>query len=96
MYQDSYFPDHLVDKCKNILVNLCLQIEDHKPSTNEELFALTHSATDKINDLADDFESHDSEIETAAREALGADFDFIAKSYGFEVDVEDVIATRDW
>jgi hypothetical protein len=27
MYQDAYFPSFLVDKCKNILVDLCYQIE---------------------------------------------------------------------
>jgi len=96
MYQDDYFPKFLVDKCKNILVDLCLKIEEQKPSTDEELFTLTHAATDRINDLVDDFEANDSEIETGAREALGANFDYIVKAYGFDVDIEDVIATRDW
>ncbi|WP_307648499.1 DUF5713 family protein [Variovorax boronicumulans] len=32
-----------------------------------------------------------------AREAIGADFDTIVRTYGFvDVDIEDVIATRDW
>lgn len=96
MYKDGYFPDFLVDKCKQILVDLSVQIETKKPSTDAELFELTHAATERINDLAEEFEDNDSELETGAREALGEDFAFIVEAYGFEVDIEDVIAPRDW
>jgi hypothetical protein len=43
------------------------------------------------------FYENDSEIETVARDCIGMDFEFIANAYGFEnVDVEELIATRDW
>lgn len=97
MYEDPYFPNHLVDKAKAILVNLCFQIEDEKPENLEELYRLTHSATEKFNDLQEEFEDNDSEIETVARDCIGTDFEFIATSYGFEdADIEELIATRDW
>lgn len=96
MYDDDYFPNFLVDKCKGILVELCIQIETKKPSTDAELFEFTHAATERINDLAEDFEDNESELETGAREALGADFAFITEAYGFDVDIEEVIAPRDW
>ena len=31
MYQDSYFPKHLVDQLKQTLLDLCQQIEAQKP-----------------------------------------------------------------
>lgn len=96
MYEDGYFPNFLVDKCKTILVELCVQIETQKPSTDADLFKLTHAATERINDLAEEFEENDSELETGAREAFGEDFGFIVEAYGFEVDIEEVIAPRDW
>jgi Family of unknown function (DUF5713) len=96
MYEDGYFPNHLVDKAKQILMGLCEEIEVKKPKDNERLLQLTHAATNEFNELAAEFGENDSEIETGAREAIGADFEFIVKSYGFEVDTEDVIATRDW
>lgn len=96
MYADDYYPDFLVDKCREILVNLCVQIETWKPSTDAELFQLTHAATELINSLADEFDDHDSELETGAREALGKDFTFIAEAYGFDVDTEEVMAPREW
>ena len=58
--------------------------------------ALTHATTEAFNDLQEDFEAHDSELETAAREAICADFELIAQSYGFNIDIEDVVGPRDW
>lgn len=96
MYKDSYFPKFLVEKCKNILINLCENIETEKPKNLTELYALTHRATNEINKLQDEFYENNSEIETAARDCFGAAFDFIAKAYGFDADNEELIATRDW
>ena len=97
MYQDTYFPNKCVDKSKEILIDLCFQIEEKKPKNLDELYKLTHSATDKFNDLQEDFDENGSEIETAARDCIGTDFEFIAHSYGFEnADTEELIGTRDW
>jgi len=67
-----------------------------KPAENDSLLQLTHAATNEFNALAEEFFEKDSELETAAREAIGSDFAYIVKAYGFDIDVEDVIATRDW
>ncbi len=97
MYRDTYFPADLVKKAESILIDLCREIEKSSPSNLSELYALTHAATDKFNDLQEEFYERDSEIETAAREAIAEDFANIAKAYGFaEADVEELIATRDW
>ncbi len=96
MYEDQYFPNTIVDKGKTILINLCAKIENEKPNTLQELYKLSHKATDEFNDLQEEFYENDSEIETAARECIAMDFEFIAKAYGFNADVEELIATRDW
>ena len=96
MYADSYFPKFLVDKVKTILIELCIDIEKTSPKNLDELYKLTHTATIKINDLQNEFFEHNSEIETGARESIGADFDFIAKAYGFNANVEELIAPREW
>ena len=49
-----------------------------------------------FNTLGEAFYEHDSEIETVARECIAADFAFIASTYGFDADTEEMIATRDW
>jgi hypothetical protein len=42
------------------------------------------------------FESAGSEIETAAREAIGSDVEFILEAYNYDVDIEEAIENRDW
>ncbi|MCP3924412.1 MAG: hypothetical protein GY714_17695 [Desulfobacterales bacterium] len=96
MYRDSYFPDFLVDKGKEILLKLCSLIEETNPKDDALIYKLTHAATEKFNDLNHEFGENGSEIETAARDCIGMDFDFIVKSYGFDLDIEEVIAPRDW
>jgi hypothetical protein len=97
MYQDDYFPNHLVDKGKQILVRLCERIEAEQPKSLDELYELTHAATEEFNGLCPEFEEADSEIETGAREAIAHDFGMIAEAYGFaEADTEELIAPRDW
>lgn len=96
MYSDGYFPNFLVDKVKNILLAFCEKIEKEAPGNLEDLYKLSHAATEQINDLEDEFYKADSEIETAARETIAMDFDFIANTYNFDADVEMLIATRDW
>lgn len=83
MYLDSYFPNFLVDKGKCILLDLCSQIEREEPQDLDALYCLTHAATNAFNDLASEFENNESEIETMARDCMGMDFDFIAKSVRF-------------
>lgn len=97
MYADPYFPAVLVDKCKAVLVTLCEQIESQKPKDTTSLFKLTHAAVDSINQLEAEFEDNDSELETAAREALADDFGAILEAYGFaDADLDEAISNRDW
>lgn len=96
MYLDSYFPNVVVDKVKNVLVELCAKIEVQQPKGLDVLYKLTHAATELINELESDFDAAGSEIETVAREVIAEDFDFIANTYNFNADLEMLIAPRNW
>ncbi|MFI2708921.1 DUF5713 family protein [Micromonospora sp. NPDC018662] len=97
LYEDDYFPNHVVDKGRAILVRLCEHIEAEQPKDLAALYVLTDAATDEFNLLEAEFEEAGSEIETTAREAIGEDFWFIATSYGFiDADSERLIANREW
>ena len=97
MYDDDYFPAELVQKGENILVELCRQIETERPEDLDGLYSLTHAATKRFNELAEEFEENDSEIETVARDTIATDMEYIAQSYGFEdADTEELVAPRDW
>ncbi|MFD9353494.1 DUF5713 family protein [Streptomyces sp. NPDC060031] len=97
MYEDPYFPDHVVDQGRAILLRLCERIEARQPSDLEALYALTQAATEEFNLLEAEFEAAGSGIETVAREWIAEGFWFVASAYGFpDADVEELIASRDW
>ncbi|OIJ99935.1 hypothetical protein BIV25_08835 [Streptomyces sp. MUSC 14] len=97
LYEDGYFPDHLVDKGRAILLALCERIEAGRPADLAGLYRLTHAATEEFNALQAEFDAAGSEIETVAREEMGGDFWFVARAYGFpDADVEELIAPREW
>lgn len=97
MAADAYFPPHLVAQGQAILRRLCLRIESTPPTSLAQLYALTHPATEEFNMLGAAFEDEGSELETAARENIGADFAAIAHAYGFaQADTEELIAPREW
>ncbi|MEV4562135.1 DUF5713 family protein [Nonomuraea sp. NPDC049419] len=97
MYEDGYYPDHVVDKGRQILLRLCERIEDERPADLAALYVLTHAATEEFNELEAEFDAAGSEIETVAREVIAEDFWFVASAYGFEdADAEELIATREW
>ncbi|MFB7429607.1 DUF5713 family protein [Streptomyces hydrogenans] len=66
MYDNSYFPDHVVDQGKAILLRLCERIEAERPSDLESLYALTQAATEEFNLLDGEFVAAGSEIETVS------------------------------
>lgn len=96
MDADDHYPQHLVEQCRDILLQLCFAIETEQPKEVRHLYPITHYFTIKINDLQEDFDRAGSELETVAREDLAAEFAFIANAYGFDADVEELIAPREW
>ncbi|WP_327149136.1 DUF5713 family protein [Nocardia sp. NBC_01329] len=97
LYEDDFYPDHLVDRGKTILLRLCERIEVEQPVDLAALYVLTQAATEEFNALEAEFDSAGSEIETVARGEIGEDFWFVARAYGFQdADAEELIAGRDW
>ena len=97
MYRDGYFPNILVDKVRDVILHACIEIEADPPATEKELYVITCRATEKINDLQDEFYEHESEIETVARDDIAVTFGYVAKTYGFpDADLEELVATRYW
>ncbi|GGO79152.1 hypothetical protein GCM10012289_62800 [Nonomuraea cavernae] len=97
LYEDDYYPDHVLDQAKAILLRLCGRIETERPADLAALYALTRTATEEFNALEAEFEAAGSEIETVAREVIAEDFWFVASAYGFaEADAEKLVAAREW
>lgn len=49
-----------------------------------------------INDLEEEFEEHDSELETVARDSIAETVAYILRWFDIGLDVEDAIGERDW
>ncbi|MEU0100518.1 DUF5713 family protein [Streptomyces sp. NPDC006267] len=97
LYEDDYFPDHVLDKGTAVLCALCERIEAERPADLAALYALTAVATAAFNGLEAEFEAAGCEIETVAREEIGESFWTIATAYGFlDADPEELIAEREW
>ncbi|MFE7776123.1 DUF5713 family protein [Streptomyces sp. NPDC057445] len=97
LYADAYFPDHVLDKGRRILLALCERIERERPADLTALYVLTEAATEEFNALEAEFDAAGSEIETVAREEIAEDFWFVASAYGFgDADAEELIAAREW
>jgi len=95
MYSDEYFPNTLVDKVKKIIKEAAVFIEEGDHS-KEEIQTAFDKMTMAINELQDEFYENDSEIETAAREAIGETVDRIIKFFNIDIDIEEAIRERDW
>ncbi len=67
MYQDNYYPTFLVDKVKDELQKVIALLESGETDT-EVVQETLDEAVCGINDLQEEFDEHDSEIETVARE----------------------------
>lgn len=93
----AIFPIFWLINAKLFFLNVCQRIEQEQPDNLDALYAITHEATEQLNELQDEFDENDSEIETVARDCFGETMEFIAQAYGFDdADGEELIAPRDW
>ena len=95
MYRDDYYPDSLVDKVKDELQKVIDLLESGETDT-EAVQETLDEAVSGINDLQEEFDEHDSEIETVARECIAANVAYILEWFNIPIDTEEAIRERDW
>lgn len=95
MYNDSYFPNFLVDKIKGHIL-LVIKFIEERNHTKKEIQDKFDKMTIAINDLAEEFYENNSELETVARESIGTTVDYILKWFEIDIDTEEAIRERDW
>ena len=95
MYQDDYYPVFLVDKVKDELQKVIDLLESGETDT-EAVQETLDEAVSGINDLQEEFDEHDSEIETVARECIAANVAYILEWFDIPIDTEEAIRERDW
>ena len=80
-YQDNYYPTFLVDKVKDELQKVIDLLESGETDT-EVVQETLDEAVCGINDVQEEFDEHDSEIETVARECIAATVAYILEWFG--------------
>lgn len=95
MYNDSYYPVFLVDKVKEQILIVVRFLESGSHS-NEVIQGKLDEMTIAINDLQEEFDEHDSEIETVARDSIGTTVEAILYAFKVDIDTETAIRERDW
>ena len=95
MYRDGYFPDFLVDKVRD-QVQAVIRFLEAGERDLQKIQDKFDEMTEAINDLQEEFEEHDSEIESAARDSIGETVEHILEWFDLGIDVEDAIRQRDW
>ena len=95
MYEVEYFPAKQVDKVKAAIQKVVDYLEKGK-FTTEQVQEKLDAMTSKINDLQEDFEEHDSEIETGARESIADTVERMLAHFKVDIDIEEAIRERDW
>lgn len=94
LYGDENYPDALLDKGKQILIDLSDTLKKNKLKKLDDFYTLTHAAIHQFNAWEEELEHG---IDTMAREVIASDFEAIALAYGFkDADMEKIIEPRDW
>lgn len=95
MYEDDYFPNFLVDKVKNLILNLIAYLEMGEQDITK-IQEKCDEMTLAINDLDEEFDENDSELETGARESIGDSVEYVLKWFEIPIDCEEAIRNREW
>ena len=95
MHADAYFPEAQVGKVEKAIrevADLLERGERDPKKIQQKLDAMTQ----RINALQDDFDDHDSEIETGARESIAETVERLLAHFEVDIDIEEAIRERDW
>ena len=86
------FPCHRFD----LAVVLVKHLLENGETDTEVVQETLDKAVCGINDLQEEFDEHDSEIETVARECIAATVAYILAWFNIPIDTEEAIRERDW
>ena len=95
MYGDSYYPTFLVDKIKLQLQEVIKVLEQGETDVNTIQNQLDQAVL-AINALQEEFDENNSELETVARDSIGASVCYILQWFNIPIDIEEAIRERDW
>ncbi|MBQ8417213.1 MAG: hypothetical protein IJX10_01045 [Phascolarctobacterium sp.] len=96
MYEDTYYPQFLVDKIKWQFIHLIEYFEGMDLKDTSLIQDKLDEFTMFINSLQQEFWDQDSEIETVASESIAAALEYILQWFKIDIPLEDALREREW
>ena len=96
MYEDTYYPQYLVDKIKWQFIHLIEHFESVDLNNLDVVQDKLDEFTMFINSMQQEFWDQDSEIETVASESIAATLEYILDWFEIDIPIEDALREREW
>lgn len=96
MYEDTYYPQFLVDKIKWQFIHLIEQFEEADLDELDWVQDKLDEFTVFINSMQQEFWDQDSEIETVASESIASSLEYILEWFKIDIPLEDALREREW
>ena len=95
LYEDSFYPDFLIDKIKYLLEDF-INFVEQKPKNMADVGDKIYDLIQNANSLQYEFLDNDSEYDNIAREYLIRNLEYIIQWFHLPINLEESLAEREW
>ena len=95
LYEDSFYPDFLIDKIKYLLEDF-INFVEQKPKNMADVGDKIYDLIQNANSLQYEFLDNDSEYDNIARECLIRNLEYIIQWFHLQINLEEALAEREW
>lgn len=95
LYEDSFYPDFLIDKIKYLLEDF-INFVEQKPKNMADVGDKIYYLIQNANSLQYEFLDNDSEYDNIAREYLIRNLEYIIQWFHLPINLEEALAEREW
>lgn len=95
LYEDSFYPDFLIDKIKYLLEDF-INFVEQKPKNMADVGDKIYDLIQNANSLQYEFLDNDSEYDNIARECLIRNLEDIIQWFHLPINLEEALAEREW
>ena len=94
LYEDSFYPDFLIDKIKYLLEDF-INFVEQKPKNMADVGDKIYDLIQNANSLQYEFLDNDSEYDNIARECLIRNLEYIIQWFHLTINLEEALAERE-
>ena len=96
MFDDGYYPEILVAEIKQYILEFSRKIRV-SCKMDTEIYQLANSTLLKINEMKAEFEDLDSSLDETATDYIAEAMMMVVQDAGyFEIDLEELVTSREW